>query len=166
MHKMPNLEADWLQQQQRGRTGRHPCQPTGQECEAPFFSSAHQNNRRLGKASQHGFVIQSSDGRVRIWRGSILPSMNASECCCRCVYGIFSWCTLNPLAPGECLNPFMGSILSSDGNFLSDAVVSTWTKISLECFQPGRVQAVSAGAQCPMQYFKVCSLTVTSGRWT
>lgn len=129
MHKMPNLEADWLQQQQRGALGDTPASRQDRNVRL-LFSSAHQNNRRLGKAFQDRCLLQSSDGRVRTWRGSILPSVNASECCCRRVYGIFSWCTLNPLAPRECLNPFMGSILSSDGNFLSDAVMSTWTKIS------------------------------------
>lgn len=165
---MPNLEADWLQRQQRRSTLGGTSASRAQQSQAPFLfglPKLTEKQQRTGESVPRFKVLpQSSDGRARMWRGSILPSLSVSECGCHSVAvstAYFLRYTLSPLAPAECLSPFM--VLSSDGNFLCDAVKSVWTQISLECLLPVRVRAlVSAGTQGSAQY-NVYSFTVISG---
>lgn len=54
MHKMPNLEADWLQQQRRSTLGDTPAS-RGQECEATFLFSSPKQQKTGGKRFKIGF---------------------------------------------------------------------------------------------------------------
>ncbi len=124
------------------------------------FTQAHQNWtiedwKNVAWSDESRFLLQHSDGRVRIWRKehenmdpSCLVSTVQAGCCGEMVWGIFSWHTLGPLVPIEhCLNataylsivsdhvhPFMTTVYpSSYGYFHHDnapcykaQIISNW----------------------------------------
>ncbi len=155
-HITSNPEADGLQQQ---KTTPVPLLSAKNRKRRLQFAQAHQNWKiedwkNVTWSDESRFLLQHSDGRVRIWRKeheSMDPSCLVSTVQASgdvMVWGIFSWHILGPLGPIEhCLNttayqsivadhvhPFMTTMYaSSDGYFQQDnapchkaQIISNW----------------------------------------
>ncbi len=156
MHNTSNPEADGLQQ--KTTPGAAP----KNRKRRLQFTLAHQNWtiedwKNVAWSDEPRFLLQHSDGRVRIWRKeheSMDPSCLVSTVQAAgggvMVRGIFSWHTFVPIRVMD--------VQPTNLQQLRDAIMSIWTKISEECFQhlvesiPRRIKAFLKAKGGPTRY--------------